>query len=110
MIYSKCLSASLSEDELPKVIQMLKCFVNSVFKDIIPKDAVGTSNEVRMKEPSCSAQELQELCERKDVIAVKLLHILLLGEKSLKGVISGCCLFVLCLVLGFFFEGVICVV
>lgn len=104
MIYSKCLSALLSEDELPKVIQMLKCFVNSVFKDFIPKDAVGTSTEVRMKEPSHSAQELQELCERKDVIAIKLLHILLLGEKSLKGMISGCCLFVLCLVLFFFLR------
>lgn len=30
---------------MPKVIQMLKCFVNSVFKDFIPKDAVGTSSE-----------------------------------------------------------------
>jgi len=31
---------------VPKVIQMLNCFVNSVFKDFILKDAVGTSAEV----------------------------------------------------------------
>lgn len=29
-----------------KVIQMLKCCVNSVLKDFIPKDAVETSTEV----------------------------------------------------------------
>lgn len=43
---------------MPKVIQMLKCFVNLVFKDFIPKDAVGTSTEVSEDEGDlvqCSA-------------------------------------------------------
>lgn len=67
---------------MPKVIQMLKCFVNSVFKDIIPKDTVGTSIEVRMKGTLCSAQQLQELCEKTDIIAIMPLNILPLVEKK----------------------------
>lgn len=32
---------------MPEVIQMLKCFVNSLLKDLVPKDAVGASTEVK---------------------------------------------------------------
>lgn len=48
-----------------KVIQMLKCLVNSVFKDFIPKDAVETSTEESEDEGVLMQyQKLQELYER----------------------------------------------
>lgn len=56
---------------MPKVIQMLKCFVNSVFKDFIPKDAVETSTEVNMKEFLCSVSSCKScMKERKHVTAL----------------------------------------
>lgn len=63
---------------MPKVIHMLKCFVNSVFKDFIPKDAVETFTEVSEDEGVLmQCQQLQELYERRHVIDIKFLHTLL---------------------------------